>query len=132
VTVVACPPRSSTALQISSLHSDEGSDDDDSDDAFPVYNFGPSVKIRPEEGGDDVPAYRSLELKSKVSLPIRLMALDGLRGVIQPTRHSPVNEFCAVPAVWYEQADAFDRLHCELQETAPLFPEIQIVDHGKF
>lgn len=70
-------------------------------------------------------------LPAKVFLPVRLSSFNGTHVVVHPIRDSLISNR-GVPDEWYKLADDSARLKCELQRSAPLFPEIQVADHGKF
>lgn len=95
-----------------------------SDDVYPIFHF--------DEAGEtavEAELYQQLDVPCRCFLPIRIVSLsdEDLCAVIQPSRHV-LNDS---PSEWHQQVDEFARLETELQRSAPLFPDIELIDHGE-
>lgn len=118
-------PTPAPTIQSSSVDLTDSVFDDNSsefsDDVYPTYHFDELRHIEAD-------MYQPLDVSERHLLPIRIVSLDeqAMKAVIQPTRHW-LNDS---PMEWYDQVDGFARLETELQRSAPLFPDIEVVDHG--
>ena len=117
---MSVPPKISADLNDSTSDVDS----DLSDDDYPIFDFNVIRRL-------DSELYRSLDVPTRRLLPIRIvrMAEDdyGMSVFIQPARHAPNDS----PSEWQQQVDDFARLDTELQRSAPLFPDIKVVDSGE-
>ncbi len=128
------PPVSTPATPVPTLTMFSSVDLDDSifdvnssefsDDVYPIFHFDEAG-----ETGVEAELYQQLDVPTGRLLPIRIVSLsdEDLCAVIQPYRHV-LNDS---PSVWHQQVDNFARLETELQRSAPLFPDIELIDHGE-
>ena len=97
---------------------------DFSDDVYPIFDFQ-----HYDTQGLDWEPYRPLQVPERRLLPIRIVRMaedDVISAYIQPARRSPNDS----PSEWQQQVEDFARLDSELQRSAPLLPDMDVVDHG--